>query len=67
MTTVSSDEAIAARVLPVLRCRNEPMTCVDLARLVCADSSAIYRVLMNHADVAHEKKSHPLTTFWVRK
>ena len=66
MTTISSDESIAARVMPILRHRTQPVTCVDLSRLVAIDSSAIYRCLMGRDDVVHVK-SKQLTTFQVKK
>ena len=52
MTKSTTDEALAARVLPVLRNLGRSADCVELQRMVRADdSSAIYRVLCKSSNV----------------
>ena len=52
MSKATTDEVLAARVLPVLRSLGRPADCVELQRLVHSDdSSAIYRVLCKSSNV----------------
>ncbi len=65
-TTTTTDEVLAARLLPILRRIEVPVSCVELSRLIHADSSAVFRVLSNHPQV-DAMRSKQLTTFAFRE
>ncbi len=61
-TAAASDEVLLARVLPVLKRLETPVTCIELSRLVKGDSSQLFRVLSKCPSV-NTVRGEGLTTF----
>lgn len=64
MTTITEDK-LAAQCLPILRRIAVPVTCIELARLLRADSSAVFRALISHPEI-ETIQGYGLTQFKVK-